>query len=144
MVGQLILGRAVFAESRLYNVKNFPLLQRDATGQKLQLEAKAQRLGWIQQYRLQQVSLDIDNARSALLRAEERIQAASQALIYSRSLVKGERTRFQMGATNLLFVNLRERNVVDAEVTYIQAQAKYHQAQAFYQWAIGQWTQPVT
>lgn len=123
---------------------SIPFLQRDATGQKLQLEAKAQRLGWIQQYRLQQVALDIDNARSALLRAEERIQAASQALLYSRSLVKGERTRFQMGATNLLFVNLRERNVVDAEVTYIQAQAEYHQAQAFYQWAIGEWTQPVT
>lgn len=123
---------------------SIPFLQRDATGQKLQLEAKAQRLGWIQQYRLQQVSLDIDNARSALLRAEERIKAASQAVRYSRSLVKGERTRFQMGATNLLFVNLRERNVVDAEVTYIQAQAEYHQAQAFYQWAIGQWTQPVT
>jgi outer membrane protein TolC len=57
--------------------------------------------------------------------------------------VKGERTRFQVGATNLLFVNLRERNVVDAEIISIQAQAEYHQAQAFYQWAIGHWTQPV-
>lgn len=122
---------------------SFPFLQKDATGQQLQLKAKAERLRWHQQYRMQQVALDIDNASSALLRAKERIHAASQALIYSRSLVKGERTRFQMGATNLLFVNLRERNVVDAEVIYIQAQAEYQQAQAFYQWAIGHWTQPV-
>jgi len=123
---------------------SFPFLQQDATGQKLQLEAKAEQLRWIQQYRLQEVSVDIDNARSGLLRAEERIQAGSQALIYARSLVKGETTRFKMGATNLLFVNLRERNVVDAEVAYIQAQVEYHQAHAFYLWAIGHWTQPAT
>jgi len=123
---------------------SFPFLQRDATGQQLQMEAKAERLRWLQQYRMQQVALDIDNARSALQRAKERIQAASQSLIYARSLVKGERTRFQMGATNLLFVNLRERNVVDAEVGYIQAQAELYQAQAFYHWAIGRWTQPLT
>ncbi|HNP61540.1 MAG TPA: TolC family protein [Nitrospirales bacterium] len=122
---------------------SFPFLQKDATGQQMQMKAKAERLLWDQQYRMQQVALDIDNANSALLRAEERMQAASQALIYARSLVKGERTRFQVGATNLLFVNLRERNVVDAEVIYIQAQAEYHQAQAFYQWATGHWTQPV-
>jgi len=123
---------------------SFPFLQRDATGQKLQLEAKAERLLWLQRYRVQQVALDIDNARSALDRAEERIQAASQSLTYARSLVKGERKRFQMGATNLLFVNLRERNVVEAEITFIQAQAEYQQAKAFYLWAIGHWTQPVT
>lgn len=122
---------------------SFPFLQKDATGQQLQMKAKAERLLWDQQYRMQQVALDIDNANSAILRAKERIQAASQALIYARSLVKGERTRFQVGATNLLFVNLRERNVVDAEVIYIQAQADYHQAKAFYQWAIGHWTEPV-
>jgi outer membrane protein TolC len=49
-----------------------------------------------------------------------------------------------MGATNLLFVNLRERNVVEAEITFIQTQAEYQQANAFYLWAIGHWTQPVT
>ncbi|MEO8324292.1 MAG: TolC family protein [Nitrospirota bacterium] len=123
---------------------SIPFLQRDATGQKLQLEAKAERLLWLQRYRAQQVALDIDNARSALDRAEERIQAASQSLMYANSLVKGERKRFQMGATNLLFVNLRERNVIEAEITYIQAQAEYQQAKAFYSWATGEWTQPVT
>lgn len=122
----------------------FPFLQQDATGQKLQLEAKAERLLWLQRYRTQQVALDLDNARSALTRAEERIQAAFQSLTYARSLVNGERKRFQMGATNLLFVNLRERNVVEAEMTYIQAQAEYQQAKAFYSWAIGDWTQPVS
>ncbi|MGD9851801.1 MAG: TolC family protein [Nitrospirales bacterium] len=123
---------------------SIPFLQRDATGQKLQLEAKAERLLWIQRYRVQQVALDIDNARSALDRAKERIAAASQSLTYARSLVQGERKRFQMGATNLLFVNLRERNVVEAQITHIQAQAEYQQAKAFYSWAIGEWTQPVS
>lgn len=121
---------------------SFPFLQREARGQKLQVEAKGTRLGWMLQYRMQQVALDIDNAFSAVIRAEERIHAAAEALAYAQTLVKGETTRFQMGATSLLFVNLRERNAVETEMAYIQAQAEYHQAKALYQWAIGQWTQP--
>jgi outer membrane protein TolC len=46
-----------------------------------------------------------------------------------------------MGATSVLFVNLRERNAVDAETQWIRAQADYHKARAFYQWAIGAWAQ---
>jgi outer membrane protein TolC len=122
---------------------SIPFLQREARGDKLQIEAKGMRLVWILKYRMQQVALDIDNAYSALTRAEERIHAASEAMAYARSLVKGETTRFRMGATNLLFVNLRERNAVEAEVAYIQAQAEFHQAKAFYQWAVGHWTQPM-
>ncbi len=137
--GEFVLGLGYRFGVRL----SIPFLQKDATGKELQLKAKGERLRWHHHFRMQQVALDVDNARSALLRAEERIQAASQALFYARSLVKGERTRFRVGATNLLFVNLRERNVVEAEVSYIQAQAEYHQAEALYQWAIGHWTQPV-
>lgn len=47
------------------------------------------RLGWMLQYRMQQVALDIDNAFSAVIRAEERIHAAAEALAYAQTLVKG-------------------------------------------------------
>jgi outer membrane protein TolC len=137
--GDFVLGLGY----RFGVIFSIPFLQRDARGEKLQVEARGNRLVWVLKYRMQQVALDIDNAYSALMRAEERIQASSEALAYANSLVKGETTRFRMGATSLLIVNLRERNAVEAEVEYIQAQADYHQAKAFYQWAIGHWTQPM-
>jgi outer membrane protein TolC len=123
---------------------SFPFMQREARGQKIQVEAKGTKLGWMLQFRMQEVAIDIDNAFSAISRAHERIQAAYDALVYAQTLVKGELTRFRMGATNLLFVNLRERNAVEAEIAYIQAQAEFHQAKALYEWAVGNWTQPQT
>lgn len=118
---------------------SLPFLQREARGDRLQIEGKAQRLKLMQQYRIQQVSLDVDNARSAVARARERIQVSRQALDLAQALEKGERTRFRHGATSLVFVNLRERNVIQAAEEWIIALADYQKALALYQWAIGQW-----
>lgn len=118
---------------------SLPFLQRGARGDRLQIEGKAQRLKFMQQYRIQQVSLDVDNARSAVTRARERIQVSRQALDLAKALEKGERTRFRHGATSLVFVNLRERNVIQAAEEWITALADYQKALALYQWAIGQW-----
>lgn len=118
---------------------SLPFLQRHARGDRLQIEGKAQRLKFMQQYRIQQVSLDVDNAQSAVDRARERIQVSRQALDLAQALEKGERTRFRHGATSLVFVNLRERNVIQAAEEWITALADYQKALALYQWAIGQW-----
>ena len=62
-----------------------------------------------------------------------------QTKVLAKKLEKGERMRFKLGATSLLFVNLRERNVLQAAEGWITAMADYQKAQAFYQWAIGAW-----
>lgn len=118
---------------------SFPFLQRGARGDLLQVEGKAQRLKLLQRYRIQQVALDVDNAQSAISRAQERIQVSQQALQLAQELEKGERTRFKFGATSLLFVNLRERHVIQAAEELINALADYQKALALYQWAIGNW-----
>ncbi len=118
---------------------SIPFLQREARGDLLQMEGKAKRLQFLKHYRVQQVSMDMANAQSAVDRAQERIQVAKQALQLAKKLEKGERTRFNMGATSLLFVNLRERNVLQAAEGWIGAMADYQKAQALYQWAIGAW-----
>ncbi len=119
----------------------FPFLQREVRGEMTATQAQANRLALALRYRQQQVSVDVDNARSAMLRARERIAAAAQALRLARRLERGERFRFDLGATSVLFVNLRERNTVDSEVHWIHAQADYHKAHALYQWATGAWAQ---
>jgi hypothetical protein len=116
-----------------------PLLQRRARGEILEAQGRADRLVLLQKFREQQVVVDVDNALSAVERAKERIAASYQSLQMARTLEEGERFRFSLGATSVLFVNLRERNAVDAENQWIRAQADYQKAQAFYQWAIGAW-----
>ena len=116
-----------------------PILQRRSRGEVLEAQGKADRFVLVQKYREQQVQVDVDNALSAMERAKERIEAAAQSLQLARTLEEGERFRFSVGATSVLFVNLRERNAVDSEAQLIRTQADYQKAQAFYQWAIGTW-----
>ncbi len=127
------LGYRFGAELRI------PFLQRRATGEVLEAQGKADRFVLIQKFREQQVIVDVDNAVSAIERAKERIAAASQSLQMARTLEEGERFRFGLGATSVLFVNLRERNTVDTESQYVRALADYQKAVALYQWAIGAW-----
>lgn len=118
---------------------SFPFLQRGARGDHMQMAGKAQRLKLLHHFRHQQVTMDVANAQSAITRAQERIQVSQEALQLAKELEKGERTRFAMGATSLLFVNLRERNVLQALEGWLTAMAEYQKAQALYQWAIGGW-----
>ncbi|MDP1768605.1 MAG: TolC family protein [Nitrospirota bacterium] len=116
-----------------------PILQRKSRGEVLEAQGKADRFVFMQQFREQQVLIDVDNALSALERAKERVATAAESLRLAKTLEEGERFRFSLGATSVLFVNLRERNSVDSEVQVIRAKADYQKAQALYQWAIGAW-----
>jgi outer membrane protein TolC len=116
-----------------------PILQRRSRGEVMEAQAQADKLVLVQRFREQQVVVDVDNALSAMDRAKERMEAAAQSLRLAKTLEDGERFRFGLGATSVLFVNLRERNSVDSEIQVIRAKADYHKAQAFYQWAIGTW-----
>ena len=116
-----------------------PLLQRRSRGEVLEAQGKADRFVLTQKFREQQVVIDVDNALSAIERAKERISAAVESLRLAKTLEEGERIRFRLGATSVLFVNLRERNSVDSEGQVIRAKADYQKALALYQWSIGAW-----
>ena len=116
-----------------------PLFQRRSRGEVLQAQGQAERLVVALQYRENQVLVDIDNAVSAIQRARERIEEASQSLRLVELVEEGERYRFSLGASSVLFVNLRERNTIDSEHQVIRAKAEYWKALAQYQWAIGAW-----
>lgn len=117
-----------------------PFMQRRAKGEVLEAQGKADRLVLTQRFREQQVLVDVDNAISAMERARERTAAAFQSLQLARTLEDGERFRLSMGATSVLFVNLRERNAVDSENQWIRAQGDFQKALALYQWSIGAWS----
>jgi outer membrane protein TolC len=116
-----------------------PLLQRRSRGEVLEAQAQADRLVLVQKFREQQVVVDVDNALSAIERAKERVAVAAESLKMAKTLEEGERFRFSLGATSVLFVNLRERNSVDSEIQLVRAKADYQKALALYQWARGTW-----
>lgn len=116
-----------------------PILQRKSRGEVLEAQGKADRFVLTQKFREQQVVVDVDNALSAIERSKERVAVAAESLRMAKTLEEGERFRFTMGATSVLFVNLRERNSVDSENQLIRAKADYQKSLALYQWAIGAW-----
>ncbi len=119
-----------------------PLFQREARGKVMGAEVMQQQLALKQQYTEQQVNLDVDNWLSAIVRARDRVTAATEALRLAKTLEEGERKRFNMGATTVLFVNLRERNVVETAYQLYRAQADYAIARGGMLWARGVLAKP--
>jgi outer membrane protein TolC len=119
-----------------------PLFQREARGKVMAAEVSQQQLALKQLYTEQQVSFDVDNWLSAIVRARDRVTAATEALRLAKTLEEGERTRFNMGATTVLFVNLRERNVVEQAYQLYRAQADYAVARGGMLWARGALAKP--
>ncbi len=119
-----------------------PLFQRQGRGMVMAAEADQQQLVLKQLYTEQQVSIDVDNWLSAIVRARDRVKAATEALRMAKTLEEGERTRFNMGASSVLFVNLRERNVVNTAYQLYRAQADYAVSRGGMLWAKGALSKP--
>ena len=122
---------------------SMPLFNRAARGKVLHAEAEQQRLAYKQAYTERQVQIDVDNWLSAIVRARDRVKAATEALRLAKTLEEGERARFNMGATSVLFVNLRERAVVEAAYELYRAQADYAVARGGMLWAKGALSKPL-
>ncbi len=128
-----------------YRMESFfamPVFQREGRGKVLFAEADQQQLALKQLYTEQQVSIDVDNWLSAQVRARDRVKAATESLRLAKTLEEGERTRFNMGASTVLFVNLRERNVVDQAYQLYRAQADYAVSRGGMLWARGLLSKP--
>jgi len=122
---------------------SMPLFNRTARGKVLHAEAEQTRLTYKQAYTERQVEIDVDNWLSAIVRARDRVKASTEALRLAKTLEEGERARFNMGATSVLFVNLRERAVVEAAYELYRAQADYAVSRGGMLWAKGALSKPL-
>ena len=120
-----------------------PLFQREARGKIMAAEVGQAQLALKQQYYERQVSFDVDNWISAIVRARDRVKAATESLRLAKVLEDGERKRFDLGATSILFVNTRERNAVEAAYQLYRAQYDYVLARGGLLWAKGALSKPV-
>ncbi len=63
------------------------------------------------------------DAASAVVAAQARVELTDAVVDTAAALASGERRRFEVGASNLIFVNLREQQAALARVRYIDALA---------------------
>lgn len=106
-----------------------PLRNRTARGQVEQAKLKLQKLALDQKAMLQQIILEVEDTASELNIAYQRYLAANQAYQLAKQLEEGERTRFELGDSNLFLVNQRERSTAEALIRLIEIQTEYQQAQ---------------
>lgn len=102
---------------------SMPLWLRRARGKLAAAEAKLRALEEKRAFARDKAVADVRDAFSLLQAARERVEFARRAAEAALQVAEGERERFELGATTVLFVNLREQTAADAEIALIDALA---------------------
>jgi outer membrane protein TolC len=117
---------------------DIPLQRRVAGGRAQAAAANLQRLKLEQQMAGDRIAAEVRDALSALEAARQRLDLAGKQRQAAQRLEQGERTRFELGDSTLLFVNLREIASGDAALMEADAATALFKAQADYQAALGE------
>lgn len=113
-----------------------PTLNRVARGRRQAAEAGMARLDAQSRLAADRIGAEIADALSALVASRQRVQVAREELHVAREVEEAERTRFSLGDSNILFVNLREQATAEAAIREIDALLDNHRAQAAYRAAL--------
>ncbi|MEO0700247.1 MAG: TolC family protein, partial [Pseudomonadota bacterium] len=99
-----------------------PLQRRTARGAVQRAEAELREIELREQRTADQISVELDNILANLNAALRIADLAEQEVKQATAVVTGERKRFQLGAGDLLSVNLQEERAADAQVRAIRAE----------------------
>jgi outer membrane protein, heavy metal efflux system len=78
----------------------------------------------------------VRDAYSAVVTAHKRAEVIREEVQTTKRVEDGERTRFDLGDTNLFTLNLRELATAEAEIREVNAYADYYRAYALYELSI--------
>ncbi|MBK8814920.1 MAG: TolC family protein [Methylococcaceae bacterium] len=116
---------------------DIPLQQRVATGRAKVAAANVQRLTLDRQLQEERIAAEVKDVFSALSALRKRLSLSADQLNAAEELAEGEKTRFDLGESTLLFVNLREIAKGDAALQYAEATAGLFRSYADYQAILG-------
>jgi outer membrane protein TolC len=119
-------------------VFDLPLQRRAAEGKLRSAEAKLNQLDQRERFAREQITAEVQDAVSAVQAAYRRARVIAEEVGVARQLQELERSRFDLGDSNLFLVNLREQSAFDAAVREVSAQADYFRAYALYELAIAE------
>ncbi len=118
-------------------VLEVPLQANIALGKARAAAADLIKLDIKENYFRDRVIAEVNDLRSALTAATERVALARSEAQLARELEEGEREKFLQGASNQLFVNIREKATADASSREVDALVEYHKGIASLHAAIG-------
>jgi outer membrane protein TolC len=116
---------------------DIPLQQRTATGRAQVAAANIRRLNLDRQLQDDRIAAEVKDVFSALSALQKRLSLSADQLNAAEDLAEGEQTRFDLGESTLLFVNLREIAKGDAALQYAEATASLFRSYADYQAVLG-------
>lgn len=125
-------------ELELYATLEVPILYRAPLGRIQAAKAGLARLEAQLQLARERVAMELGDASSALAAASERIVLTRREVEVALRLERGERTRFELGDSTLLFVNLREQSTAEAKLREVDALSDYQKARVALRVAMGQ------
>jgi cobalt-zinc-cadmium efflux system outer membrane protein len=96
---------------------------RAARGRKLAADARTTRLDAERRFVIDRISAEVQDAESARRAALARVQTTTRLVELARAVEDGERARFELGDSNLIFVNQRELATAEAEERLVDAVA---------------------
>jgi cobalt-zinc-cadmium efflux system outer membrane protein len=111
-------------------VLDVPLLYRAPLGRVQSARAELSKLDAQLRLARDRVAVDVRDATSALGAALERARLAQREVQVAELLERGERTRFTLGDSTLLFVNLREQTTAEARLREVDALSDSQKAAA--------------
>lgn len=100
---------------------SMPLLFRDERGRASAARAEAAAARFEVQFLEDQLRARVRDAASAVRAARERVEINVDVVETATELAEGERRRFDVGSSNLIFVNLREQQAALARIRLIEA-----------------------
>jgi outer membrane protein TolC len=113
-----------------------PIQRNKAYGKIQSAQGKLSQLSLKQQYTVNKIVSEVQDAHSALIAAYERIGRTQQSVELARKLVKAEYRSFELGNSDVLRIAIQESSELDARYLEIEALLDYYQAQAQYQAAV--------
>lgn len=127
--GQLELEASVFVD--------VPVQRRKSRGKMRAVEGKIAQVAAKRRLTEDKIVTEIQAAYAALLSAFEQVQQARKAVAYAEDLAQRERRNFDLGASDLLKVTLREQYAAESAQKVVDALLLYFVAKADYRAALG-------
>lgn len=119
-----------------------PVQRRQALGRAAAAQARLSRVAAREQLARERVEAEARAAVAALSAAYDQTGQARENVELARTLREAEARRFGLGRSNLIDVNIRERQAASASLELVEAQASYFRALADYSARVGRPLQP--
>lgn len=113
-----------------------PLQRREARGSVVAAEGRQRQLAYQLDFARQRVQAEVRTVHVALNAAFEQLQRADLNVDLALQLREAERQRFQLGASDLLALQIREQAAFDAQTRAVDARLDYQKALADFRAAV--------